>query len=98
MEARIGPVAREHLLDGDPRVAGAEEVDEPAAADRVGAQVGRPLELGVLVGEPVQQLAHHVEVAGRRRHAHPATAAWSVAPATSGSIAIGSQRPLRIER
>ena len=72
-------------------------MDEPAAADRVGAQVGGLLQLGVLVGETVQQVAHDVEVAGRR-HGHPATAAWSDAPTTSGSSAIGSQRPDFIER
>ena len=37
VEAGIRAVAREHLLDRDARVAGAEEVDEPAAGDRVGA-------------------------------------------------------------
>src|SRR5204862_6371082 len=34
MEAGIRAVAREHLLDGDARVAAAEEVDEAAGGDR----------------------------------------------------------------
>ena len=34
VEAGIGAVAREELLDRDPRVAGAEDVHEPAAGDR----------------------------------------------------------------
>src|SRR5262245_46074395 len=79
MEARKGPVAREHLLDGDPGVPGAERVDEPAAADGVGAQAGRPLQLGILAGDVFEEIAHKVDIA-RGRHRHPATAAWSVAP------------------
>ena len=34
MEARERPVAREHLLDGHPRVARPEDVDEPSRQDR----------------------------------------------------------------
>ena len=41
MEAGERAVAREHLLDGDPRVARPEEVDETAGADRVGAEPAR---------------------------------------------------------
>ena len=38
MEAGIGAVAREHLLDGDAGMAGSEEVDEPVRGDRVGTE------------------------------------------------------------
>ena len=39
VEPGVGAVTREHLLDRDPRVAGAEEMDEAAARDRVGAEL-----------------------------------------------------------
>ena len=37
VEPRVRAVAREHLLDRDPRVAGPEQVDEAAGGDRLGA-------------------------------------------------------------
>ena len=44
VEPRIRAVAGEHLLHGDPRVAGPEQVHEPVGGDRVGAPVARGLD------------------------------------------------------
>ena len=72
-------------------------VHHAAAADRVGADLGGAVELGVLVGDAVEQLADEVDVARRRGRRHPATAARP-AGASSASTSIGSHRPLFIER
>ena len=61
-EAGIRAVAREQLLDRDARVAGAEAVHEPAAADRVGADQARRLDRLGLAFEPFEQRARRGEV------------------------------------
>jgi hypothetical protein len=88
MKTGIRAVAGEHLLDRDARVARAERVHEAAGADRVGADVGGALEVGVLLGDAVEQLADRVDVAQRRGRRHRRLS----------SISIGSHRPLFIER
>src|SRR5438445_6996555 len=44
VEARIGAIARKHLLHRDARVAGSEKVDETTRADRLRADLARPLD------------------------------------------------------
>ena len=51
----IRAVAREQLLDRDARVAGAEAVHEPAAADRLGADAARRVDRLGLAFEPFEQ-------------------------------------------
>src|SRR5918994_3886980 len=69
VEARIGAVAREHLLDRDPRVAGAEQMHEAAARDRVGTEAGDLGHGRALRLEPFQQRFGGLEVP-RRLDAH----------------------------
>jgi hypothetical protein len=64
VEPRIRAVAREHLLDGDPRVAGAEDVHEAAAADRVRADLARALHRLALGLEPLEERLRGLEVRG----------------------------------
>ncbi len=55
VEARVRPVAREHLLDGDARVARAEEMDEPPGSDCLRAQAACLRErVGLCVLDPAQ--------------------------------------------
>ena len=84
VEARVGAVAREHLLDGDPRVAGAEEVDEPVAGDRVGAEPARGLDRLVL--------------ARRRRRAAPRAASSQRSPAFTAPPERCADRAARASR
>jgi hypothetical protein len=73
VEARVRAVAREHLLDGDPRVARAEEVHQPAAADRPRAEGAGALDLlrlGAL--DPLEHLARRLDPLCRRRRRHSA--------------------------
>jgi hypothetical protein len=64
----VRAVAREHFLDRDARVAGPEQVDEPARADRVGAPAaGRLHRLGLGVGEPVEDAASLLQPGKHRR-------------------------------
>ena len=66
-------VAGEHLLDGDARVPRAEQVDEPAGGDRVGAAVARGLEgVALRLLDAVEQPAGGRDPAPRRHLAHPA--------------------------
>ena len=75
VEAGVRAVAREHLLDRDPRMAGPEQVDETAAGDRVGTPLAgfgdrpglglaEPGEQALGLGQPVE----HARVGGGRRH------------------------------
>src|SRR5829696_5826510 len=61
VEPRIRAVAREHLLDRDPRMAGAEHVHESAAADRVRADPARALHRLALGLEPLEQRLRGLE-------------------------------------
>ena len=70
VEAGIRAVAREHLLDRDPRVAGPEQVDEPVGGDRVGAPLARLLDrVGLGRREPLEQRrrASSSQASARRR-------------------------------
>ena len=69
VEAGVGAVAREHLLDGNAGVPGAEEVDEPVPGDRVGAERCHPADGLALALEPVEQVFGGPEVP-RRLRAH----------------------------
>ena len=55
VEAGVRAVAREHLLDRDPRVAGPEEMDEAVRCDRIGAPLARGLDrLALCRGDPIE--------------------------------------------
>src|SRR6478752_5777887 len=106
VEARVRAVAREHLLDRDARVPGAEEVDEPVVGDGIGSPLACRLDRVSLRGadaiehrgglaQPVCRLAngnHHAVGSGR---AVPAAFARA---RSASSVRTGSQWPLRIAR
>ena len=87
VEARVRAVAREHLLDRDARVACAEEVDQAAAGDRVGAPLAGGLDgIRLRVADALEQ-----RLSPRRtRSPRPAAPASLV-----GAPARGHRRPQR---
>ena len=94
VEARVRAVAREHLLDRDARVAGAEEVDEAVGGDGVGAPLAGLLDrLGLRRGDAVEHARR------RRRSSAPRGPARSCPSRSSGrsgshSSAVGRGGPL----
>ena len=96
VEPGIRAVAREHLLDRDARVAGAEQVDQAVRRDGIGAPAARRLEgIGLGRGEALEQRVRIADPRERRTR----LAAWpSGAPPATAALPTGSQWPLRIER
>ena len=76
MEPGVRAVARKHLLDRNPRVARAEEMDETARGDGVGAHGAGAVEGGVLcLLETLEQCARFAEPGGHHSHRRPAPSA-----------------------
>ncbi len=95
VEPRVGPVAREHLLDRDAGVPGPEEVDEAVRGDRLGAPAAGGLDpLGLRLGDAREDHGSFMQTGpgGRRGRCHDAAARG----VSSGTMA--SQCPLRMER
>ena len=101
VEARVRTVAREHLLDRNPRMARPEQVDETVRGDRLGRPLARGLDRAGLGRGHLLEDGRRCGHPGQRRnarHGHRHLGVPVAVAGVAGAATRDSQWPLFIER